>query len=474
MAATRSGADDEAKPVAEMVIFSPWGYYQCEPHQGVLVRSTHIDEDGNEVVTEEIDNPDYTKRSSGCLADGAAMWLNTKNAQTTTNKVTKRADAQGAINELMSASEEHLYQRSLMAHDWNGKTRKKSFGYIETTRVWGSHNMKTNKDYYFVEQTALSAVGGQQEGDARLDPNKTLYAGPYKENEWLDASYDVNGRHYSGYYGAYWHDAEFSLNLVGSGTIKLEDALPTTDNNTMSTSIAVGETHSETNTVGVSVGFVGWQLSGSGNYSHGWTNGTSYTMTTTTNTKEIAVQKITEVNKVTWKYQMGQTPYADMDCDKHRLVPAAVITDVNMDNQACWSVENPEGKYTLEVTSNSYMQSLWSNRDNWRCHNVTSPSTEHNKYELIEPNRAEQTWHMDVTFPEIGQEGHEGQKGLLTQYLEKQFPDLYQTKREREHHQDIGRPGRLFAPQQRWWSDAARVCSRPRHLSIYHQVVYHR
>ena len=328
----------------------------------------------------------------------------------------------------MSASEEYNYQRSLMAHDWNGKTRKKSFGYIETTRVWGSHNMKTNKDYYFVEQTALSAVGGQQEGDARLDPNKTLYAGPYKENEWLDASYDVNGRHYSGYYGAYWHDAEFSLNLVGSGTIKLEDALPTTDNNTMSTSIAVGETHSETNTVGVSMGMVGFQPSVGLNYSCGWTNGTSYTMTTTTNTKEIAVQKITEVNKVTWKYQMGQTPYADMDMDEHRLAPAAVITDVNMDNQACWSVEKPEGKYTLEVTSFSNLQSLWSNRDNWRFHNVCSPSTEHNKYELIEPNRAEQTWHMDVTFPEIGQEGHEGQKGLLTQYLEKQFPDLYQTK----------------------------------------------
>ncbi len=428
MAATRRGADDEAKPVAEMVIFSPRGYYQCEPHQGVLVRSSHTDKDGNEVVKEEIYNPEYTKRSSGCLADGAAMWLNTKNAQTPTNRVTKRADAQGAINELMSASEEYNYQRSLMAHDWNGKTRKKSFGYIETTRVWGSHNMKTNKDYYFVEQTALSAVGGQQEGDARFDPNKTLYVGPYKENEWMDGSIDFNGRHYSGYYGAYWHDAEFSLNLVGSGTIKLEDALPTTDNNTMSTSIAVGETHSQTNTVGASVGFVGWTLSGSANYSHGWTNGTSYTMTTTTNTKEIAVQKITEVNKVTWKYQMGQTPYADMDYDEHRLAPAAVTTDVNMDNQACWSVEKPEGKYTLEVTSFSNLQSLWSNRDNWRFHNVCSPSTEHNKYELIEPNRAEQTWHMDVTFPEIGQEGHEGQKGLLTQYLEKQFPDLYQTK----------------------------------------------
>ena len=393
-----------------------------------MVRSSYTDEDGNEVVTEEIDNPDYTKRSSGCLADGAAMWLNTKNAQTPTNRVTKRADAQGAINELMSASEEYNYQRSLMAHDWNGKTRKKSFGYIETTRVWGSHNMKTNKDYYFVEQTALSAVGGQQEGDARFDPNKTLYVGPYKENEWMDTSYDVHGKHYTGYYGAYWHSGEYSLNLVGSGTIKLEDALPTTDNNTMSTSIAVGETHSETNTVGVSMGMVGFQPSVGLNYSCGWTNGTSYTMTTTTNTKEIAVQKITEVNKVTWKYQMGQTPYADMDMDEHRLAPAAVITDINMDNQACWSVEKPEGKYTLEVTSLSNLQSLWSDRDNRRTHNLASPSTQHNKYELIEPNRAEQTWHMDVTFPEIGQEGHEGQKGLLTQYLEKQFPDLYQTK----------------------------------------------
>jgi len=426
--AGRRGDASGTDAVAEMVIFSPRGYYQCEPHQGVLVSSSDIDEDGKEVVKEEIHNPDYTKRSSGCLADGAAMWLNTKNAQTTTNKVTKRADGQGAINELMSASEEHYYQRSLWAYDWNSQDRKKPNGFTETIRVWGSHNMKTNKDYYFVEQKALSAVGGQQEGDARFDVNKTLYVGPYKENEWLDASYDFNGRHYSGYYGAYWHDAEFSLNLVGSGTIKLEDALPTTDNNTMSTSIAVGETHSETSTVGVSMGMVGFNPSVGLNYSHGWTNGTSYTMTTTTNTKEIAVQKNTEANKVIWKYQIGQTPYADMDCDEHRLVPAAVTTDVNMDNQACWSVENPEGEYTLEVTSNSYMQSLWSNRDNWRCHRLVSPHAEDSKYKLIVPNRAEQTWHMDVTFPEIGQEGHEGQKGLLTQYLKEQFPDLYQTK----------------------------------------------
>ena len=427
MAATRSGADDEAKPVAEMVIFSPMGYYQCEPHQGVSVRSSYTDKDGKEVVKEEIHNPDYTKRSSGCLADGAAMWLNTKNAQTPTNKVTKRADGGGAINELMGASEEHYYQRSLMAYDWNGQKRKKSNGFTETIRVWGSHNMKTNKDYYFVEQKALSAVGGQQEGDARFDVNKTLYAGPYKEDEWIDANYDYDGNHYTRYYGAFWQHGEYSLNLVGSGTIKLEDALPTTDNNTMSTSIAVGETHSETSTVGVSMGMVGFQPSVGLNYSHGWTNGTSYTMTTTTNTKEIAVQKNTEANKVTWKYENGQKTFEDTNYDKHPLAPTSITTDVNMDNQACWSVENPEGEYTLEVTSNSYLRNIYEQSD-WKTWRTISPSQEDNKYKLIVPNRAEQTWHMDVTFPEIGQEGHEGQKGLLTQYLEKQFPDLYQTK----------------------------------------------
>ena len=269
--AGRRGAASGTDAVAEMVIFSPRGYYQCEPHQGVLVSSSYTDEDGNEVVKEEIHNPDYTKRSSGCLADGAAMWLNSKNAQTPPNKVTNRADGGGAINELMGASEEHYYQRHLTAHDWNGQYRKKPNGFTETIRVWGSHNMKTNKDYYFVEQKALSAVGGQQEGDARFDVNKTLYVGPYKEDEWIDANFDAEGTHFTRYYGAFWQHGEYSLNLVGSGTIKLEDALPTTDNNTTSTSIAVGETHSETSTVGVSMGMVGFQPSVGLNYSHGWT-----------------------------------------------------------------------------------------------------------------------------------------------------------------------------------------------------------
>ena len=45
---------------------------------------------------------------------------------------------------------------------------------------------------------------------------------------------------------------------------------------------------------------------------------------------------------------------------------------------------------------------------------------------MLVPNRSKQTWRMDVDFPELGQPGHEGQKGQLTNYLQTQFPDLYQ------------------------------------------------
>ena len=429
MAGSRANASSEA--VAEMVVFSPMGYYQCDPYQDEVVYSSYSDNDGEEVEEDEIINSDYTKLSSGLLADGVAEWLNYQGNRTAVSKsrLLSKADGQGSINEMMSASEEHYYKRSLFAHDWNGNSRKKPNGFTETIRVWGSHNMKTNKDYYFVQQSALSAIGGKQEGDDRFDPNKTLYAGPYKEKEWIKTNYSHDGTHYKAYYGSWWENGTYTLNLVGSGTIRLEDALPTTDNNNTSTSIAVGETHSETNTVGFSLGFSGWNLSGSANYSHGWTDGTSYTMTSTTNAKEITVEKNTDKNKVKWYYEYSPKIYGSYDYgDKHKMASAAATTDVNIDNQACWSVENPEGAYTLEVTSASKTRCLFSDKDDHKYRKDNGPSTENSKYELIIPNRAEQTWHMDITFPEIGQPGHEGQKGLLTQRMREQFPSLYQTE----------------------------------------------
>ena len=109
-------------------------------------------------------------------------------------------------------------------------------------------------------------------------------------------------------------------------------------------------------------------------------------------------------------------------------MPDAVIYDVNIDNQACWSVSNPEGAYTLQTNRKPKMQSYFCNVDeNHEDWNTAWPSDgEGISYTLLIPNRATQTWRMDVTFPEIGQAGHEGQKAQLIEALQRHFPDLYQ------------------------------------------------
>ena len=429
LASTRSGVGDAA-PVAEMVIFTPMSYYTCDPYQNRVVISSSSD---SEEENEEVVSSEYTQYRSGLMADGAAQWLNSQQKATAGTRAMTRADGAGAINELMSASEEHTHQRSLMAKDWNGNSRHKGNGYLETVRVWGSHNMDTNKDYYYVQQKAVVAVGGKQKDDARLDVNKTLYAGPYEEDEYIDADWKNNGYHYKLYYGAWFSSGEFKLGLSGNGNIKLEDAIPTTDNNNTSTSVAVGETHSETNTVGFSLSAIISASPGANigfNYSHGWTDGTTYTMTTTTNVKEIKVTKNTEGNTVIWKYQNSNDTekiYDKCDEDEHILMPDAVVYDVNIDNQACWSVSNPEGAYTLKTNRVPKMQAYYLSGDNHEyLKNVWPSDGDGISYTLLIPNRSKQTWRMDVDFPELGQAGHEGQKGQLTDYLKQQFPDIYQ------------------------------------------------
>ena len=49
---------------------------------------------------------------------------------------------------------------------------------------------------------------------------------------------------------------------------------------------------------------------------------------------------------------------------------------------------------------------------------------------MLVPNRAKQTWYMDVTFPEIDDPKYAGVKTQLTTALQTQFPDIYQTSIE--------------------------------------------
>ena len=434
-----SSDDSENKPVAELVIFSRKGYYECAPYEETTV-TAKTEEDGTGQTTTKTLKRKYSKYTSGLMADGAAQWLNTKSAEKASQSKS-RADGSGAINELMSASEEQTYQGKLIALSWNSDDahRFKEKAYLQTVRVWGVHNMDTNKDYYYVQQKGVASVGGKQEGDARFDPNKTLYVGPYDEEEYLDAHFEYYNEDkdhtyiYRHFYGSYYSIGNFYLELQGNGDIKLEDAIPTTDNNNTSTSIAVGETHSTTNTIGFSIGGIfssnGPSLSLGGNYSYGWTDGTTYTMTTTTNVNEIKVSKNTEGNKVNWEYENTLNMFDASDEDEHGMQPDATTTDVNIDNQACWSVSNPEGAYTLNSYCRNGLDNYYRDDDGneftwgwgWEWKSI---------HVLIIPNRAVQKWYMDVTFPELGQEGFIGVKDELTDAIMTQFPDVYKPTME--------------------------------------------
>ena len=484
LASTRSGVGD-ADAVAEMVIFSRKGYYQCAPYGTRTITYTVTNKDGSTSTKTKTLTQEYDQFSSGYLADGAAKWINTKSDEQTVTKSSTRADGSGAINSLTSASEEHTYQNALAAvlvsKDKDGNKilevnnpLKKDNAYQEIIRVWGVHNMETNKDYYYTEQKVVASVGGKREGDDLWNASKTLYRGPYENDKWISVtkevlsdpdnvldfdfpedekrgwrppSSDLYEMDYGcSVYGAWFNKGDFSLNLTGNGSIQLEDAIPDTDNNNISRSVAVGTMESETNTIGgtFSLGFVGFNPSGSVglNFSHGWTTGTTYTLTTTENAKELKCVKNTEGNKVSWTYECGKTDMGEIDILSHAIAPDALTTDVNIDNQACWSVANPEGAYTLETYHVPTMCSLVAMSENEKRFNdldngfkldsklCSTSSTDGNNntvsYELLVPNRAKQTWRMDVDFPELGQPGHEGQKGQLTNYLQTQFPDLYQ------------------------------------------------
>ena len=100
-------ASDEAQPVAEMVIFSRMGYYQCAPYGTRTITYTVTNKDGSNSTKTKTITQEYDQCSSGYLADGAAYWLNNRDAAQQVRRASNRADGGDAINSLMSASEEH-------------------------------------------------------------------------------------------------------------------------------------------------------------------------------------------------------------------------------------------------------------------------------------------------------------------------------------------------------------------------------
>ena len=431
-AVTRSGvADPQNDVVADMVIFNTDGYYMYSTNDEKS--STSMDQDGNiSELPVEAASSEPTPYESGLKADGAARWL--MNSEQPSASLT-RGSAGTGINELMNCSDQFTIESTIYTKDWEHDEVERSGTFTTTYRIWGvnDHGNNANVDYYYVKQNSTIRVGGKvYDNKTGNGYSQTFYWGAYDPEYYRCAKNWPNGDDL--YYGSWLNKYKTSMELTGSGNVTIEYALPGTDNNSGSKSIAIGTSHSETDNIGFS--FTGMFNANPGaslglNYSHGWTDGTSFTMSTTTNAKELKVVKNTSGSTITWTYENSQKPELYCKGKKifHTIVPDAVTNDVDVENQGCWSVKNPSGRYTINVYNYRQMACLTTKKnegdETWMNYWYSVSRKDH--YTLLEPNRAEQTWHFDVTPSTLGMEGHNGDKQKLTQALMTQFPDVFQT-----------------------------------------------
>ena len=425
LASEGSGVNDtENGKVAELVIFGPDGYYMYSANDNEGTTST--DQDGNVKNMSVKESQQPTSYTSGLKADGAAMWLsdNAERPLIKMRRVKSNSSGVAGINELMNCSDQFTVEGALYTHDWENSSVLRQGTFTTTYRIWGvnDHSNNANTDYYYVKQNSTLRIGGQRYSGG-MTYYDTFYWGKYEPRWYFQASNFEDGDNL--YYGSWLDEYKTYMDLAGAGNIVVEYALPGTDNNSGSQSIAIGTSQSASLSIGGT-----FSASPGASLTGGWAEGSSFTMTTTTTAKELKVVKNTDGTKVTWSYQNSQKPklYSKSGKICHSIVPDAVTNDVDVENQVCWSVKNPSGRYTINVFNLRTMAFLTKTKDNGkRWTNHTSWLEDTDNYTLLEPNRAEQTWHFDVTPSTLGQEGHNGDKQKLAEALMTQFPEAFQT-----------------------------------------------
>lgn len=428
----RRAADDDLNAVrAEMIIFGPTDYFMQQPYEAeATVYGSESDSEGNTTEDKaETVKQERTAAVSGEMADAAAEWLNDvvkSQQQSEASNAAHRASGGDAINELMDASETFTFNGNIYFPDSDGSTQGRTHRLSIKVSSWGLHNMESNKDYYYLKENVLMSLG----------PKKGYYDVyyPLEENRWYNAS---GYGDYNYWFGAFFSQYKTSMNLTGKGSITLEASSPSTDNNSQTTSITIGSSSSTTTTNGwswgISAGFSGENPSGSESYtmsqSKGYTKGTSFSMGMSQSAKDLKLKRNTDGKKVTWTYD-GSLPqyYETKKYYSHQTPAAILVNDAEMNQEICWSVSNPSGQYTVEVTSAPKLAALIfknNQSDNAPHKYVDRSDNQTYTHELLEPFRAQQTWRMNIANVEYVGEQHYGSLTDLQNAVQKAFPDLY-------------------------------------------------
>ena len=361
-ALTRSAADDD-DPLApdkvsmEMIILSPYGIYsQTTFNKEQEVTITITDENGVETQSETVIENKLDAYHYGKLADGAAAWLNEKaisdEGSPAAARAFTRSDAQKAINEAMTCSDEFTISHPLNVIDLDGTTR--SFDNKGTTviKAWSIYDFEKDQDYYYVQESVHLALGGKN-----ADASKTLYWGPYNSDTWhiIKSGTEIDRKEVTDSYGAWMSGTNHRLTLKGSGTI---DVVSSASNP------AAGKDPS-TQSVPVTSESGNWclgspaatDIKGGFGWGYSSSSGSSYTsafsMTNSTINDALKFTKDISGSEVAFNYEQATETASDFIY--HWVAPDVMTNDFDVTNTVCWRVGNPSEQYSLEVAGRHQM-----------------------------------------------------------------------------------------------------------------------
>lgn len=433
----RSGeAIDENTVIYELVVFSTNANYLIPPYsEEMTVASTMEDEQGQETTVETKEKFLLNPYHCGHLADGVATWLNAKEQekaqaqQPEAASAKRRAEANEVINSIMSSTDEFTITGSLNARDDQGKVYNRKNASNTTIRSWSVHDFASNRDFYYVEESHHIRMGGENS-----DKSKTLYWGPYNREKWMytmekkhivgniyadmPKTFSVEGiedygSDYAFYYGSWLSESRHTMKLTGAGDIQVEKSLPSTDNNQTTETIAIGTTDGTSHTSGWSFGGnLGFNAGksgdngtggGSGGFNFSYTNttttihNTSFTMSTSSVSKDLAITRNTDGAAVTWHYKQGHKPETIFQGKFwHELAAPTLTNDIDITNKVCWSVKNPSGKYKLYWYRANFTQAKFAKANRELSTDVSRGSGYDKTHTLSAPRRFKKEWYCDL------------------------------------------------------------------------------
>lgn len=435
-ALTRSGEEIDANTVIdELMVFSINANYLIPPYsEEMTFESKMEDEQGQETTVEHKEKLLQNTYHSGLLADGVAAWLNTKEQekaeaqQPEAAKARTRAEANEVINSMMSCTDEFTVTGSLNAYDSQGKKYNRKNVSNTTIRSWSVHDFGSNRDFYYVEESHHIRMGGENS-----DKSKTLYWGPYKKEDWTYSiggtpgtmwavtkhynTFPIEGHESSGsnwafYYGSWLSSSTHTMKLTGAGDIQVEKSLPSTDNNQSTETIAIGSIDGTSHTSGWSFGGnLGFNAGksgsngtggGSASFNFSYTNttttvhNTSFTMSTSSVSKDLAIKRNTDGAAVTWSYEAGHRPQFIYEKFWHELAAPILTNDIDITNKVCWSVKNPSGQYQLYWYRDNWTRALFVENDR-NTRNTYGRGCDYSEtHTLSAPRRFKKEWYCAI------------------------------------------------------------------------------